>query len=435
MRIQNNAQSLTNLTPATLCSLEGIPVEHKLLALPGVQQVLSSFDEVLLAGDNPDEETVDVGEQCRITPDTEHRVVVMADHIVVGGLAYDTDAEHCNPLEEGTGNGQIHHYRDHGQEERNKFFKAMGLDHDGNHDLNTEAVIKSFCGIALSRVLANLSLFMRLLNACKAAGMPMKKTSVVQVITDAIQRGGWQDGLHYVAEALYGAAYWTRLPTDTQEALSALEEIFCESVAEEAWSLVENKAFSLSIPLDIYSHGGDSYSISGEGMNCRWDSSRAAAVWVPCQDAIDNIRSAAIAELNSSAKVQWFGACGSPTDPLHARYSIDGGVTWIGDGYAWNWKQATDAMLVNLPEVDRQSLEKLMASEAKNYCRSILEEWNAWISGDVHGVLVYVIDRHTGERIEDQDDECWGFIQQAYAEEELDSAILDKVVSLGASLH
>lgn len=429
-------RTLQNLTPETILGLENLPFSVKAEALPGVVEAFESFDDVLLAGDNPDEETVDVRSACRITPDSEERMVVLQDHIVVGGLAYDTDAEHCNPLENGSGNGAIYHYSRHGKEEQAKFYEAMGLDGDGNRDLGTDPVLEAFGEIVRERVLANLSLFQKLLQACKAAGLPMKKTSVMQVITDAIDRGGWESGIDYLADSLFSKAYWDRVADDVQSRFEDLSALFCRSVAEEAWERADDRGLlrTLNIPLDIYSHGADHYSISGEGYRCQWDTSSVAAVWVPCSDAIDNIRANALSEMKLGT-VKWFGAVGNEDDPAHARYSTDGGVTWVGEGMRWNWRQATDAMLKAVPAIDQAAFQELLATKAREYCRGVLEEWNSWINGDVHGVLVYVIDRHTGERIESEDEECWGFIGGTYAEEELESLVLGTVATLVATKH
>lgn len=36
-----------------------------------------------------------------------------------------------------------------------------------------------------------------------------------------------------------------------------------------------------AVVLDCYEHGGQVWSISGHGMQCRWDTTRGAGVWVP----------------------------------------------------------------------------------------------------------------------------------------------------------
>lgn len=71
--------------------------------------------------------------------------------------------------------------------------------------------------------------------------------------------------------------------------------------------------------LDIYEHGGMAYSVTGTGMQCRWDTTRGGAIWVPDDGAQENIRYNVLRGLGIG-DVKWFGACGSHDDPLHARY-------------------------------------------------------------------------------------------------------------------
>lgn len=45
-----------------------------------------------------------------------------------------------------------------------------------------------------------------------------------------------------------------------------------------------------AVSLDVYEHSGISYSVSGEGTQCRFDTSRGGALWIPDDDTITNIR-------------------------------------------------------------------------------------------------------------------------------------------------
>lgn len=92
-----------------------------------------------------------------------------------------------------------------------------------------------------------------------------------------------------------------------------------------------------TISLDVYDHSGQVYSMSGEGMNCSWDTSKGGAVWVPDKYCLENIMAQ--------------------------------------------------------PEAERKEC-------AKEYCRDALKEYNAWLSGDVYGVCVAICDSTTGEEIE-----------------------------------
>jgi len=45
-----------------------------------------------------------------------------------------------------------------------------------------------------------------------------------------------------------------------------------------------------AVKIDKYEHSGISYSVAGEGMNCRWDTSSVWAVWFPDECLLDNLK-------------------------------------------------------------------------------------------------------------------------------------------------
>lgn len=436
----NKAEVLNNiLRPETVVALENVSFTMRAQALPGVLEASESIDEVLLTGDNPDEETIDVGRAMRCTPDTEERMVVLKNHIIAGGMVYDQDSSHLNPCESGSANGNIYHAstRRGDADEQREYYAAMGLDGDGNKDFTCQPVCNRIVKRVMKGLGNELSTFTRMLHRLRATGRPVSKASLESVIKFAINQEGWAYTLDYLADSLWGVSYWNRMDSKLQDALQPLADLCSESIAEECW----DEAYAagevgnpLAIPLDIYEHGGIAYSVTGSGMNCRWDTSRAAAVWVPDSDAIDNIRSNVLSELGIG-KVAWFGALGSETDPLHARYSLDGS-TWVGEGEGWKWSDALDKLAsASTKAIGRKELDSLMYSKAAEYCKGLLEEYNDWVNGNVYGVVCYVIDRSTGRVLKDEVDESWGCIGSEYAEEELDALVLSKALEYGQTVH
>ena len=62
----NKAEVLnTILRPETVVALEGVSFTLRAQALPGVVEASESIEEVLLAGDNPDEDMIDVRPEMR----------------------------------------------------------------------------------------------------------------------------------------------------------------------------------------------------------------------------------------------------------------------------------------------------------------------------------------------------------------------------------
>lgn len=436
----NKAAVLKNiLRPETVVALENVSFAMRAQALPGVLEASESIDEVLLTGDNPDEETIDVGRAMRCTPDTEERMVVLGRYVVAGGMVTDQDSSHLNPCEAGAANGNIYHVstRRGDSDEQREYYAALGLDGDGNKDFTCQPVCDRIVKRVMNGLGNDLSIFTRMLHRLRATGRSVSKSSLENVIKFAINQEGWEYTLDYLADSLWGVSYWNRMDGKLQDVLQPLADLFSESVAEECW----NEAYAsgevgnpLAIPLDIYEHSGIAYSVTGTGMNCRWDTSHAAAVWVPDEDAIDNIRSNVLSELGIG-QVAWFGALGSESDPLHARYSLDGS-NWVGEGKGWKWSDALDKLAsASTKVIDRKELDSLMYAKAVEYCKGILEEYNDWVNGNVYGVVCYVIDRSTGRVIKDEVDECWGYLGSQYAEEELDALVLAKALEYGQTVH
>jgi len=106
---KHQVEVLSNLRPETVVAMKGVPFNIRGLALPGVEAVHGSLSEAAFVGKADTEEEIDVKAALRIAPDTEERMVVMEKFIVAGGLCFDDDAEHCNPLAEGHANGRLYH--------------------------------------------------------------------------------------------------------------------------------------------------------------------------------------------------------------------------------------------------------------------------------------------------------------------------------------
>lgn len=344
-----------------------------------------------------------------------------------------------NPCEEGAANGNIYHgsTRRGDAEEQRIFYEALGFDGDGNKDFACQSVRDRLVKRVMKGIGNDLGVFSRLIHRLRATGREVSKASLEKVVEFAINQEGPLYALDYLADTLYGVPYWNRLDGKLQDNLEPLADLFTESQVEACW----DEACSageignpFAVELDIYEHGGVAYSVSGTGMQCRWDTSRGGAVWVPDEDALDNIKSSVLSELGIG-EVKWFGACGSETDPLNARYSLDG-ENWIGEGMGWKWREAQDQMIkASSAKVSPEKLKSLMQAEAVRYCKSILEDYNNWANGYAYGVVMYVIDRETGERIEADDDECWGYLGSQCAEDELESSMLAKAIALGQTLH
>lgn len=417
----HQVKTLSNLRPETVAAVEGIPFVTRMLALPEVQDVRDSLDEVHVAGAASNDEMIDVRAELRIQPDTEERMVVMPKFVVAAGLCFDDDAGHCNPLEQGCANGHLHHRgrRASGSEEA-CFYEAMGLDRYGNRNLADECVSGQLAEQLLPSIRKNRSLMTTLSNLLRSRGKPATWSEVCKTVEDAIHQEGFEFALDYVAQWFLDVPWWNRLEPCWRDKLAALEELLCESQGEAAWEravATGDIGNPLAVPLDIYEHGGIVYSLAGGGMQCRWDTTQGGAVWVPDEDAEENIRYRVLRKLGVEYRP-------NPAGEQLRKASRKTGLS---------------AMLALTQElgldIAPRDLLRLLAEEAQSYCQGVLDEYNAWVNGEVYGVVVYVIDRVTGKRIERRDDECWGFVGSEHAETSLEEAIAHEVIALGAAVH
>ena len=431
----NKIESLSILTTETLLSVEHCQFKDLAMALPSVESASESIDEVEFIGRNDD--YIEVSEKLRIEPDTEERMIVTDKYIVAGGLCFDQDAP--NPLEDGCGNGHIYHRGRRGdRDQESAFYEAVGMDGDGNSDLSLDAVLQHLIDNAISAMRKNRSLMTSLGNLLRHRGFNSRWGTIESLVSDAATYAGWEDILDRIAYTLFGEWRFANIDQKWQDRLSAIGELFSEEEAQKSWEHLSRTGkigHPMAVMIDIYEHGGISYSVSGHGMQCRFDTTSGGAIWVPCKEAESNIRSR-VAEEICSGKVEWFGSLGVDHDLLNARYSLDDGQTWIGEGMGWKWDEAVDAMQKAAEKnISPAELQSMLYAESEKYCASILDTYTSWANGDVYGVCYYVIDRETGERIDDHDEECWGFIGGEYAEEELERGMLSIAADLGKTIQ
>lgn len=434
---RHEVQVLSNLQPETVAGLEGVSFRVRALAMPGVERVEDKIEEISLSQSGEEDVLIDVAREMRLEPDTEHRMVVLEKFIVAAGLCYDLDAASSNPLTEGCGNGDIYHLgRRARRGEEGEFLNALGLDGDGKPDLCHDAVSTILARDVCEAISKDRSVMGTLGNLLRAQGQSASWNNVRKNVTEAICREGWEYALDYIAERFFDTSWWCDVDEKWKDKLDPLVCAIGESEAQAAWREGVIKGHignPLAVALDIYEHSGVVYSVSGTGMQCQWDISHGGAVWVPDRHAEENIRYNVLRDL-CAGQVKLFGACGSESDPLNARYSLDEGKTWVGNYDTW--AQATQAMFeASGVEIAPADLMRGQRAEAQRYCHGVLEQYNAWRNGEVYGVVCYVIDRESGKRIAQEDDECWGYVGSSYAEETLDAAVLDTVFRLGTVKH
>lgn len=367
---QQQDRALRLLRPETVRAIEGMPFDRKAKTIPSVIQVMDRIKDVEMVGPDQDPnnpEYINVREACNLAIEHEERMIVTPTHVIVGGLISDSDYD--NPMEDWDGEGKIVHsgLRAVDEEERAEFFSVLGLNSEGGPILTGEK-IGSFL---LKRVWdaltsSHLHLMFDLIDLTKRFGItdPLKKL-IGQAIESCYDEDWWWPITKHLT-----TFNPNDLDEDDFEMIENLLDIV-KSNAKLAWedAISDGKIGNpLAVKLDIHEHGSMRYSVSGESMQSQWETSCCDAVWVPCDVAMKNIRA--------------------------------------------------------MSYVNPETPENLHAAAVK-YCRGVLETYNHYLSGEVYGVVVYVIDRSTGERIEDEDVETWGNFGSDCAEEELERSMLD----------
>lgn len=336
------------------------------MEIEGVLSASESIKEVTRL----DDEFIDAKACMRIQSDAhEDRMITTERVCVVGGLVYDSDSE-C-PQKAMDGEGHIYHApgRRSDKTEASQYLDALGLDENGDPDVDDDRVEGIAADMATKFINDEIHVLIGLCDALAPSGGPRLTFSAVnERLSTRFQQNPVEDAIQSLVKML---------PARTGRALATFAEGL-KNRATEKLLMEEGSGNPLAVVLDVYEHSGVHYSIKGTGMQCRWDTSRGGAVWVPCDCAKENIESSA----------------------------------------------RTKMLAEGLDPTDRVKFMAACVTAAEAYCKGCLETYNSWANGQVYGVVVYVIDRESGDVISDFDDECWGFYGHEYAEEALEEAML-----------
>ena len=159
-------------------------------------------------------------------------------------------------------------------------------------------------------------------------------------------------------------------PLDNCEGLGSIVSAFNDR--QEYLSLRENLT-PYMVQLDCYRHSSEAWSPHGEGMNCQWDTSRNAGIWVPDISCVEEIKR----------------RCREESDIL----KLDP---------------------TTMPESD---LNNLIQKHAVVLARQACDEYTKWLNGDAYGVIVVEYDQ---DGVEIDHDACWGYIGHDYARQQLE---------------
>lgn len=356
-------KAINTLSLGTILALGEMQFRDKARAIRGVQS--ANLDDSSL-----EEMDIDLDDMV-IKPGGEIRVLVTEDRVFVAGLEEDHDP--TDPTD-GDYVGKIHHA---GDEEYMEAFGYMPGASGPYPNVEMSEVAEIAAELVIQEVRKDRALWMRLHRMLKAHGQAM---SVADALTEGVMQANDSYGLDWrvLGCSLTGAATILSVPDEDLKRMGDLKFIVTEDLFTRAWEIGKERGTvgnPLAVLLDVYEHSGKAYSLHGHGMQCRWDTSRGGAAWVPDKLLEEELRN----KVQERAGAEW----------------------------------------ETLSLVGRTHL---LQQEAREACARQLQEYNDWINGDAWGIVEAVFDRNTGKLLEEE--ACWGYIGSRYAEAEMESNVL-----------
>ncbi len=229
----------------------------------------------------------------------------------------------------------------------------------------------------------------------------------------------------WISAVDYFNDYWTK--DEDEDLLTAMESTWeCESELQDAgvdtdavrkflWDqgrLDGSIGDKHAVSLDVYEHGLTSYSVSGGGTQCQWDTAKGGAVWVPSDCAREEIvRRGEVYHKGGIKKRTVAGKVTYDVRTWQAFGIFNGSVAEFNE-----WHEAFE-FLKSLPEpVFMQPLLDAEDDAAKEMAASAAEVYTDWCNGNCYGYCI-VVYNEDGDQT--QDSTCGGFIGIDYAKSSL----------------
>lgn len=339
--------------------------------------------------------------------------------LIVGYLSDDSDCE--NPLEDCDGMGKIYSAHRHSQN-HSEMQEALALDSSWEPDLDlvddfTSYLRKPWIEAAMSSVE-----FIEWAN--ESAGPLARK-----------------DDAYYKRRA---AKLWRETDGEFRYGDCDIYDFdFTDDVRQVVWEELRSEGLIGDrdvVVLDCYEHGGQVWSISGQGMQCRWDTSSGAGAWVPDDCAKEEIERRASIYAYGVIKDNGSWTRGSGRKRFYAEVDehCGGGMSpqfkhWH-EAFDWLTSQAKSLKLPRRKLEKQTALGRGRQRAAVEMAESALESYNEWLSGSTYGIVSATF-TNVGSTEEPEwefvySDECWGFIGDEYAMEEVTSAVESKADGL-----
>lgn len=202
--------------------------------------------------------------------------------------------------------------------------------------------------------------------------------------------------------------------------------IFTDDVREQVWRDLSDLRLIGDpdrVSLDVYEHSGTAYSVSGEGMQCAWDTSHGGAVWVPDDCARE--------EIDRRAKVYQHGVVVEMPGRQDQKFTfkVDGEKEVASFRFS-HWHQAFDALAQAAKRKGKGNADVGRRRASEELARNAAEVFTDYCNGTVFGVVIEtfeIIDEDMGNTKSIEDDSCWGYFGFDHAESTLKSEFDDEL--------
>lgn len=323
----------------------------------------------------------------------------VGDEVVIAYLVQDNDYRDVDDLM-GDCMGRIVDAYNGGRDEKSELYALAGCDNYG--EKNLDAIWGDHEDEAIKQYLIKIRL-------------DYSFKEVREKLNDPELRS-WDACIEALREDAYGAN-WGYVAFD--EVMSA--------VLGEMW---EDPTYYPgnrdAVMLDVYSHSGQTWSLSGGGMQCRWDTSHGAGAWVPDGHLLKELDSQAPQAAFAFVKnTSWLRGTGKSYQLVQAVWAGDHcneivHVEFSDDASALHAKAKLIAEMMGKPTPHQIAWGRERLCDV--FAGQFLHQYNAVISGDIYGCVVETFDL---DGTQTEYDACWGFIGGDYAEETLKDEYFD----------
>lgn len=324
-------------------------------------------------------------------------------------IAYLAHDEHCdNPLDDCDSMGVIwHHPRSH-YGKSDGYYEALGLDSYGDPVIDEDKLQQMWHDKVMALSLQDFYINPALREIADAEDLR-------EMLADESIIGDYT--FEQNARSAWGVRLGDADPDDVQALIDKVEEKLIDWSYAEAERECTQPMDKYAVLLDVYDHSGRSYSLSGGGTQCRWDTSRGEALWIADEYAKE--------EIDRRARVYAYGKIESVgTNTGKKLYKVSP-LSGVEPSRFEEWSDAFEFLRQFGIHYDRdltpEDVERGHDRALYEVAKDCVKAYDSWQRGDNYGVICVDCDAE-GKQVGDED-ACWGYIGLDYAREVRDDYV------------